>query len=155
MYLKLFRELRGTLVDVGSGAGFPGLALKIAEPRLVAVLLEPVGKKRVFLKEVVRECHLEGVEVRSERAGQFCRERPGAADTVTVRAVGAFETVLPAAIKCLTQDGQTCLWLTRQEAATLSAEHGLLMKSLHWSEPIPVPLSNEREIWCGHVSRET
>jgi 16S rRNA (guanine527-N7)-methyltransferase len=156
MYLKLFRQLRGTLLDVGSGAGFPGLALKIAEPRSLTILLEPVAKKRAFLKEVVRECRLEGVDVRSERVEQFCSERRPALNTMTVRAVGAFESVLSSAIQCLGSDSQLCLWLTRHEGEVLSEKYRRLMGKFQWLSPIPVPLSHEREIWRGAiVSRET
>jgi 16S rRNA (guanine527-N7)-methyltransferase len=157
MYLKLFRELRGTLLDVGSGAGFPGLALKIAEPRLLTVLLEPIAKKRAFLKEVARECGLNEVEVRSERVEQYCADKQAAVNTMTVRAVGTFESVLSSALRCLASDsGQLCLWLTRREGQALSQECHDLMEKFRWQPAIPVPLSHEREIWAGTVvSRET
>ena len=71
MYLSKAMDLRGRLLDVGSGAGFPGLALKIVAPDLHVVLLEPVGKKRAFLKEVIRECGFEPVEVRAERIEDY------------------------------------------------------------------------------------
>ena len=157
MYLKGFRQLRGTLLDVGSGAGFPGLAMKIAEPGLHAVLLEPVGKKRAFLKEILRECCLDQVEVLGERIDQFCAGRRVAADIITARAVGGFGRVLSSAVDCLApEDGELCLWLTRREAAALSKKHGSLMEKFQWRTPIPIPLSHEREIWCGTaVPRET
>lgn len=53
----------GPLLDVGSGAGFPGLALKIAKPELPVVLLEPRQKRVSFLRHVVRSLHLRGIEV--------------------------------------------------------------------------------------------
>jgi 16S rRNA (guanine527-N7)-methyltransferase len=157
MYLKVFRELRGTLLDVGSGAGFPGLALKIAEPRLLTVLLEPVAKKRAFLKEVARECGLNEVEVRGERVEQYCAERRATVDTMTVRAVGAFESVLSSALRCLgSNGGELCLWLTRREGGALSVRCRNLMEEFRWQPAISVPLSREREIWLGAVvSRET
>ncbi|OFW13177.1 MAG: 16S rRNA (guanine(527)-N(7))-methyltransferase RsmG [Acidobacteria bacterium RIFCSPLOWO2_02_FULL_59_13] len=65
--LKLVSCAPGLLIDVGSGAGFPGLAVKIACPSLSAVLLEPNHKKATFLKEVIRSCGLENVEVRTQR----------------------------------------------------------------------------------------
>src|SRR5579863_6673365 len=71
MYLARFEALRGSLLDVGSGAGFPGLPLKIAVPELAVVLLEPIAKKRAFLKEVARECELRDVEVSGSRLQEF------------------------------------------------------------------------------------
>ncbi|MGH9403017.1 MAG: 16S rRNA (guanine(527)-N(7))-methyltransferase RsmG, partial [Terriglobia bacterium] len=54
LFLARHEQLNGRLLDIGSGAGFPGLALKVAVPELAVTLLEPVAKKRAFLKEVVR-----------------------------------------------------------------------------------------------------
>lgn len=51
------------LVDIGSGAGFPGLALKIAFPHLHVLLLEVVEKKRAFLQSVIAELGLTDIEV--------------------------------------------------------------------------------------------
>src|SRR3990172_6627889 len=62
LYLARWVELRGKLLDIGSGAGFPGLALKICSPELAVTLLEPVAKKRAFLKEVARACGFSEVE---------------------------------------------------------------------------------------------
>ena len=58
----------GTLMDVGSGAGFPGLPLKILWPGLRVTLVESVGKKAAFLRHLAGALGLEGVEVRTQRA---------------------------------------------------------------------------------------
>ena len=63
------------LIDVGSGAGFPGLALRIALPRAQVTLVEATGKKARFLEEVTRTLGLDGVEVRNERAEALAKER--------------------------------------------------------------------------------
>lgn len=55
-------------VDVGTGAGLPGLALKILWPRLQLTLVESVGKKAVFVDAVVRDLGLAGVSILAERA---------------------------------------------------------------------------------------
>jgi len=55
------------LVDVGSGAGFPGLVLKIARPDLRVTLVEPREKRTVFLRQVIRSLGLREIEVREER----------------------------------------------------------------------------------------
>jgi 16S rRNA (guanine527-N7)-methyltransferase len=149
IYLTKVVRLHESLLDVGSGAGFPGLALKVAQPDLGVVLLEPVTKKRAFLKEVVRECGLSQVEVSGVRVEDYSDAQPRAFGSVTMRAVGSFNTVLPAAAKCLTPDGTLCLWLTRAEASAL-AERELSFSALFsWSEPVPIPLSRDREILVG------
>jgi len=152
MYLSKFVALRGRSLDVGSGAGFPGLALKITYPCLDVVLLEPVGKKRAFLKEVVRACGFESVEVRGERIEDYCGSHPAEFDFAMARALGSFDSTLPPMIKCLRTDGELCLWLTRSEAESLLARSPAFSGLVSWSEPIPVPLSRDREIWHGNPS---
>ncbi len=67
--LLAFRENPpGRLIDVGTGAGLPGLALKIALPNLQLTLVESVGKKADFCRHIVQTLHLENVQVIQERA---------------------------------------------------------------------------------------
>ena len=71
LFLAGHRQLHGDLLDIGSGAGFPGLALKIVFPGISVTLLEPVAKKRAFLKEAARACGFSQVAVRGERLEEF------------------------------------------------------------------------------------
>lgn len=57
----------GTLLDVGSGAGFPGLPLKIARPAWQVTLLEPRERRGIFLRHVIRTLQLAGIAVESSR----------------------------------------------------------------------------------------
>ncbi len=79
-----------SLLDVGSGAGFPGVPLKIARPDLQVTLLEATAKKAQFLALLARELELT-VRVLNERAEQAAHERAyrEAFDVVTARAVAA------------------------------------------------------------------
>ncbi len=86
----------GRLADVGSGAGFPGLPIKIALPHLRVTLIEATGKKCSFLRHVVAELGLSDVEVVAERAeavGHDPHHREGY-DAVTARAVAALPALL-------------------------------------------------------------
>lgn len=66
--LALIPEPSGeTLLDVGSGAGFPGLALKLARPELDVTLVEPRQKRVSFLRQVIRTLGVEGIRVYPER----------------------------------------------------------------------------------------
>lgn len=57
----------GTLADVGTGAGFPGVVLKIAFPKLRVILLEPLKKRCVFLEALIGKLGLEDIEVVNAR----------------------------------------------------------------------------------------
>jgi 16S rRNA (guanine527-N7)-methyltransferase len=63
-----------SLVDIGSGAGFPGLPLKILRPELELTLVESIGKKTAFLQHLVGLLGLEGVTIRTERAEALGQE---------------------------------------------------------------------------------
>jgi 16S rRNA (guanine527-N7)-methyltransferase len=138
--------LAGTLLDIGSGAGFPGLALKIAFPDLMVTLLEPVAKKRAFLKEAARACAFDQVEVRSERLEEFLSTPPAHQfDTVTMRAVGNLEVLVPLAAKALKSGGNVLLWLTRDQGLGLNA----IASGLTWGEPLAIPLTRSGVICRG------
>src|ERR1051325_9484805 len=81
------------LADVGSGAGFPGLPMKILRPELDLVLIESNIKKATFLTEVVRELGLTGVRVLVRRFEELSEE-VAPLDVVCSRAVGDFEPFL-------------------------------------------------------------
>jgi 16S rRNA (guanine527-N7)-methyltransferase len=80
-----------SLIDIGTGAGFPGVPLKMVWPQARVVLTDSIGKKTAFLKELVAELGLEGVEVitaRAEELGQNKAYREKF-DAVTARAVAS------------------------------------------------------------------
>lgn len=96
--LTLLPELSlGPLLDVGSGAGFPGLVLKIARPELAVTLLEPRQKRVSFLQHVVRHLRLTGITVVAERLatdGQAFVARHGQFPLITSRALTEIDPFL-------------------------------------------------------------
>ncbi len=146
LYLARCVELQGKLLDVGSGAGFPGLALKLRFPQVSVTLLEPVAKKRAFLKEVARICGMESIQVRPERLEEFVRQKRIASfDAVSVRAVGHLHELVPRAAHCLKPGGYLCLWLSRDQAASVVGSQSFI----DWGVPIALPHSRQRTIWLG------
>ncbi len=81
------KDLSGTLVDVGTGAGFPGVVLKIAFPELKVILLEPLLKRCVFLEELIGKLGLQGIEVVRGRGEEYSLKHREEYDYVTARAV--------------------------------------------------------------------
>lgn len=83
-------EVAGRMVDVGTGAGFPGVVAKIYKPELELALMEPTGKRMDFLKYLCAELGLTGVEFVRERAEEAARKQwREAFDLASARAVAA------------------------------------------------------------------
>jgi 16S rRNA (guanine527-N7)-methyltransferase len=95
-------EALDDVIDVGSGAGFPGMVLKIFAPSIRLTLVESQGKKATFLRELTRTLRLNDVRVVQERAERL-QER---AAVVTFRAVEKFESILPTAASLVAPGGQ-------------------------------------------------
>lgn len=124
LFLASVVELRGWLVDVGSGAGFPGLALKLAAPELRVTLVESRRKKCVFLKEVVRECGFSTVDVVGARFEAWVRagvgeDRPS---MITTRAVKVDEELLALMHELLAPEGRTVLLSSMDLAARIQKQ---------------------------------
>ena len=109
------RRWTGTerVIDVGSGAGFPGLALRIVKPALRVTLVESVGKKVRFLEDVSALLGLSDVEVRNARAEALGRERRERYDVATARAVGTLGQVIEYLVPFLRVGGDALVWKGR------------------------------------------
>jgi 16S rRNA (guanine527-N7)-methyltransferase len=94
-------------IDIGAGAGFPGLPLKIALPETGLTLLESTGKKVAFLEHVVAELGLPGVEVIKERAEEVGRqiEFREVFDVALARAVASMAVLVEYALPLLRVGG--------------------------------------------------
>jgi len=133
------------VLDIGSGAGFPALPLKIWAPHIHLTLVESNHKKAAFLREVARALTLANINVITDRA-EVLSARPGfpRADIVTLRAVEHFETILPQAITLLAPKASLALLIS-----TAQIPHLTTLTKMKWHPPIPVPQSHKRVLSIG------
>ena len=97
----------GTLIDIGSGAGFPGLVVAAMRPDIQCVLIEPLGRRAHWLREEAERLGLTNVTVRNERAEEAAGHV--VAEYVTARAVSALKTLVPLAAPFLKPGGELVL----------------------------------------------
>jgi 16S rRNA (guanine527-N7)-methyltransferase len=134
---------KGRLADIGSGAGFPGLPLKILRPEIELFLVESNVKKATFLAEVVRELGFNDTRVLVSRYEELAEELTPL-DTVCSRAVGEFAPFLSWAGSERIAAQQVILWMGGREVDQVRSITGW-----RWREPIPVPQSLRRSLLVG------
>ena len=134
---------RGRLADVGSGAGFPGLPLKIAFPDLQVSLIEPNIKKCAFLREVQASLGLSGVEIARTRYEDF-PSAPDSFDFISSRALGGYKRLLLWSRTVLRPEGKVILWVGVEDSNLLSKANGWI-----WELPVNIPESRRRVVLIG------
>jgi 16S rRNA (guanine527-N7)-methyltransferase len=135
------------LADVGSGAGFPGLALKIVAQELQVFLIEQHTKKCAFLNEAVRLLDLSSVRV-VRSPYEALPPAHGNFDFITSRAVGNHKRLLKWAQSRLGLGGRAVLWLGSADAANILTTPGWA-----WDPPYPIPNSRNNVIVTGRYSQ--
>src|SRR5256886_3892658 len=134
----------GRLADIGSGAGFPGLALKIIRPGLQVFLVESHIKKATFLAEVIRELRLSGAQVLARRYEELGEEM-APLGYICSRALGEFPGFLEWARSEQIAAKQVILWIGARDLDEIQK-----ISTWDWQEPIPVPHSLRRLLLVGN-----
>ena len=129
------------VIDVGSGAGFPGLPIKIYAPHIQLTLIESNQKKAAFLREVLRSLTLTNADVSASRAERF----PAQADVVTLRAVERFDAALPVAARLVIPSGRLALLIGQAQIGRARK----FTPGFRWSDPLAIPLSSSRVLLIG------
>ncbi|MDR3734980.1 MAG: 16S rRNA (guanine(527)-N(7))-methyltransferase RsmG [Acidobacteriaceae bacterium] len=130
-----------SLLDYGSGAGFPGLPIQILFPALQVTLAESQSKKASFLREAVRTLGL-ATTVHAGRVEDMPISRQF--DVVTLRAVDNMEAALFGALPRLTEDGILAVLTTESQM-----EQVVATAPLHWGKTISIPQSRQRILMLG------
>ena len=133
----------GRLADVGTGAGFPGLPLKLLLPSLDLVLVESNAKKASFLSECARELNLTGVEVNRGRFEDM-KSTEHMFDYVTARALGGYPELAEWSRRRLAPSGSLVLWLGERDASETQKS-----SPFNWRAPVPIPGSDRRVLLIG------
>lgn len=119
----------GTLADVGSGAGFPGLVVAIMRPDVSCTLIEPLGRRATWLEDESKRLGLQNVTVLNQRAEEVVAQRY---DSVTARAVSALKTLIPLVVPLVRPGGELVLMKGERvdqeirDAASVLVKHGLV-----------------------------
>ncbi len=111
------------VADLGSGAGFPGLPIKLWAPQISLTLIESNHKKAAFLKEITRALTLTDVNIQNTRAETIAETITinDRYDLVTLRAVERFETTLPTAAALIAPAGRLALLIGSAQEPTARA----------------------------------
>jgi 16S rRNA (guanine527-N7)-methyltransferase len=133
---------RPTVADLGSGAGFPGLPIRLWAPRISLTLIEASPKKSAFLREVIRTLQLRDVQVQTNRAERL---QGISFDLVTLRAVERFESILPIAAHLVAPGGRLALLIGSSQ---IDHAHSTLPQ-FTWSGPEPMPATRSRILAIG------
>lgn len=139
------QAMSASATDIGSGAGFPGIPIKIWAQALDMTLVESNRKKATFLREVVRALTLSSVSVLSDRAETLLIPQ---ADLVIFRAVESFELVLRTARRQLGKTGRLAMLIGNSQLE--AAYSGL--PDMKWDQPVRIPQSQNRILLVGRTS---
>jgi 16S rRNA (guanine527-N7)-methyltransferase len=131
-----------TLVDIGSGAGFPGLPIAIARPAVMVTLIEAHGKKATFLKEVLRSTGVKNASVAALRAENYGEK----ADIVTFRAVERFAAILPVSAGLVKPGGRLAGLFG---ASQIDEANGVIEDQWEKGRGVNFPGSTQRVLWIA------
>jgi 16S rRNA (guanine527-N7)-methyltransferase len=132
-----------TLLDFGSGSGFPGIPIVLCRPEIAVTLAESQGKKAAFLQEAVRVLGI-SAEVHSGRAEFLTAQF----DCVVLRAVDRMELAVKAAAQLIAPSGWLALMTTRAAIASTEAAAG---EAFSWEAGRALPASDDRMLVLGRL----
>lgn len=146
----------GRILDVGSGAGFPGIPLKIISPKKEVILVEPQRKKANFLREVIRSLKIVGMEVVEERAEKLNPQKIGLFSEVVTRALGSPDLFLRISYPLLSTGGRSLIMHGPTGAGLFRSKKLQCLKAAFGEgrlEDYNLPIGNEKRTLLIYVKK--
>ena len=140
--IDLNNELK--LCDIGTGAGFPGIVLKIVFPKLKVILVDALLKRIKFLNEVIKELELDGVETIHIRAEDYVKFHKNEFDIVTTRAVSNLNNLLTYCVPLIKKNGYFIPMKANCEEELIEAQKKIKNMKVHiiQKEEFDLPFEN-------------
>jgi 16S rRNA (guanine527-N7)-methyltransferase len=139
-----------SVIDIGSGAGFPGLPLAIARPDIEVTMVESIGKKVVFIEKCIELLELKNTRVVNERAEKLSHQTKfeGRFDVATARAVTALPKLIKLCVPFIHKNGIMIAMKSENKEELEMADTVLVADSLKIEKivPINVPNLNPRQL---------
>ncbi len=129
------------MIDLGSGAGFPGLPFAMLAPQVQVTLIESNQKKAAFLRELIYQLNLKNAKVFDDRGEKYAQT----ADVVTMRAVESFGKALSLAFGLVRPEGRIALMIGSSQLQEVIGSNN----QMKWGEPVPVPGGHSRVLLVG------
>jgi 16S rRNA (guanine527-N7)-methyltransferase len=130
-----------SIIDLGSGAGFPGVPFAMMVPEVEITLIEANHKKAAFLRELIFSLHLKNVKVFGDRGENYSQQ----ADLVTMRAVESFGKALPLAIDLTKPQGRLALMIGLAQVSEAIS----MGEQMKWNDPAQLPGGHSRALLLG------
>ena len=151
LLLLLEKEKGVHLLDVGSGAGFPGLVLAVALPDASFTLLEPRLKRVSFLRHIIRLLGLNNVKVEAKRVEELGRISEGSYTHITSRAVAAPADFLSMSMPFLKQGATAIIMAAKEESLQTAFDNNTSVR-IESSHTLHLPYSNAERVIAAVVS---
>lgn len=132
------------LCDIGTGAGFPGIVLKIVFPKLKVTLVDSLNKRIKFLNLVIEELDLKDIETVHARAEEFSKENEEKYDIVTARAVSHLSNLLEYTAKLIKLNGYFIAMKSNVDSELSESQMACTILNLKLEEKIEFELPKEK-----------
>ena len=135
-----------TMLDIGCGAGFPGIVIKILYPNLKLTLLDSNNKKTTFCKELINLLNLNNIEIINERAEDYIKEKREYFDLVTARAVKNLRVLVELSIPYVKENNYFIAMKSDYIDELNESLNGIKLLGAEYINTININLPNEKGV---------